>query len=97
VRGVRWLRVLRVTSLCFIPELRAEFVIGQWHLLVLSGGHEHSMTMSRSQIRVLHNSFFYSSDHNRIVRSFSIDADAINFRVGCVYGPRLSGADCETA
>jgi len=26
----------------------------------------------------------YSSDHNRIVRSFSIDADAIKFRVGCV-------------
>ncbi len=28
----------------------------------------------------------YSSDHSRIVRSFSIDADAIKFRVGWVYG-----------
>ena len=28
----------------------------------------------------------HSSDHSRIVRSFSIDADAIKFRVGWVYG-----------
>ena len=26
----------------------------------------------------------HSSDHRRMVKSFSIDADAISFRVGCV-------------
>jgi hypothetical protein len=57
------------------------------HFLALSRArHRTGQQLHRNDSKTITDNSYadYSSDHNRIVRSFSIDAEAIKFRVGCV-------------
>jgi len=77
----------RFDQTCIYTGLRAEFVMTHsfqhfrraFRASPLGGGGSQTQVLLQITLVICH-----SSDHRRIVRSFSMDADAIKFRVGCV-------------